>query len=167
MARQLLAEAAAEAGFPPGVLNIVQGGREVGAHLVAHPRIDKVAFTGSTATGRQIAETCGQLLRPVTLELGGKSVVIVLDDADLGSNLESLFGATLLNNGQTCSLSTRVLAPASRYAEVVDTLTAAFVGNLTVGDALDPNTHIGPMVSAGSARGWRVTSPRAAVRERA
>ena len=79
----LLAEAAIEAGLPAGVLNIVPGGREVGAHLVAHPGVDKVAFTGSTAAGRQIAETCGRLLRPVTLELGGKSAAIVLDDAEL------------------------------------------------------------------------------------
>ncbi|MFI5590078.1 aldehyde dehydrogenase family protein [Amycolatopsis sp. NPDC051758] len=144
---QLLAEAVEEAGFPPGVINVVQGGREVGAHLVAHPGVDKVAFTGSTAAGRQIAETCGRLLRPVTLELGGKSASIVLDDADLVANLDSLFGATLMNNGQTCDLGTRVLAPASRYDEVVDTLTA-FAGGLSVGDALDPATQIGPMASA-------------------
>jgi acyl-CoA reductase-like NAD-dependent aldehyde dehydrogenase len=144
---QLLAEAVAEAGFPPGVVSIVQGGREAGAHLVAHPGVDKVAFTGSTAAGRQIAETCGRLLRPVTLELGGKSAAIVLDDADLGADLENLFEATLLNNGQTCYLGTRVLAPASRYDEVVDTLTG-FVSGLTVGDALDPATQIGPVASA-------------------
>src|ERR1700754_3050123 len=144
---QLLAEAVAEAGLPPGVINIVQGGRETGAYLVEHPGIDKVAFTGSTAAGRQIAETCGRLLRPVTLELGGKSAAIVLDDADLGSNLENLFAATLLNNGQTCYLGTRVLAPASRYEEVVDTLTG-FASSLQVGDALDPATQIGPMASA-------------------
>jgi aldehyde dehydrogenase (NAD+) len=144
---QLLAEAVAEAGFPPGVVSIVQGGREAGAHLVAHPGVDKVAFTGSTAAGRQIAETCGRLLRPVTLELGGKSAAIVLDDADLGADLENLFEATLLNNGQTCYLGTRVLAPASRYDEVVDTLTG-FLSGLTVGDALDPATQIGPVASA-------------------
>lgn len=80
---QLLAEAAIEAALPAGVLNIVPGGREVGAHLVAHRGVDKVGFTGSTAAGRQIAETCGRLLRPATLELGGKSATIVLDDATL------------------------------------------------------------------------------------
>ncbi|GLY38052.1 hypothetical protein Amsp01_040760 [Amycolatopsis sp. NBRC 101858] len=144
---QLFAEAVDEAGFPPGVLNVVQGGREAGAHLVAHPGVDKIAFTGSTAAGRQIAETCGRLLRPVTLELGGKSASIVLDDADLVVNLDSLFGATLMNNGQTCYLGTRVLAPASRYDEVVDTLTA-FAGGLSAGDALDPAIQIGPMASA-------------------
>jgi len=95
----LMAEAALEAGLPPGVLNVVPAGREVGAYLVAHPGVDKVSFTGSTAAGRAIAETCGRLLRPVTLELGGKSAAIILDDADLTASLEPFFGTTLLNNG--------------------------------------------------------------------
>ena len=81
------AEAATEAGLPPGVLNIVPGGTEAGAHLVAHPGVDKVSFTGSTAAGRAIGETCGRLLRPVTLELGGKSAAIILDDADLDATI--------------------------------------------------------------------------------
>ncbi|TVS85091.1 aldehyde dehydrogenase [Mycobacterium helveticum] len=146
----LLAEAVQEAGLPPGVVNIVTGGRDIGAYLVSHPRIDKVAFTGSTAAGRQIGEVCGRILRPVTLELGGKSAAIILDDADLdlATTAQSLFGATLLNNGQTCYLSTRVLVPRSRYAEIVDVF-SGFVGGLNVGDALDPDTQIGPMVSAG------------------
>ncbi|ALL79616.1 aldehyde dehydrogenase (plasmid) [Pseudonocardia sp. EC080610-09] len=143
---QLFAEAAAAAGLPAGVVNIVQGGRDTGQYLIEHPQVDKVAFTGSTAAGRTVAETCARLLRPVTLELGGKSAAIVLDDADLASNLESLFGATLLNNGQTCYLGTRVLAPASRYAEVVDTLTG-FAKSLQVGDALDERTQVGPVAS--------------------
>ncbi|MFG3207412.1 aldehyde dehydrogenase [Streptomyces sp. NPDC048192] len=145
----LLAEAVEDAGVPAGVINIVPAGRETGAYLVAHPAVDKVAFTGSTAAGRAIAETCGRLLRPVTLELGGKSAAIVLDDADLDLTKigEGLFGATLLNNGQTCFLGTRVLAPRSRYGEVVDAFTA-FAGSLTVGDAGDPATHVGPMATA-------------------
>ena len=144
----LLAEAIAAADLPPGVINIVPGGRELGAYLVQHPDIDKVAFTGSTAAGRNIAEVCGRLLRPVTLELGGKSAAIVLDDAslDLAKIGNDLFGATLLNNGQTCYLGTRVLAPRTKYKEVVDML-AAFAGSLTVGDALDAKTQIGPMAS--------------------
>ncbi|MEU2004563.1 aldehyde dehydrogenase [Rhodococcus sp. NPDC019627] len=145
----LLAEAIEEAELPAGVVNIVTGGRDVGAYLVSHPGVDKVAFTGSTAAGRQIGETCGRLLRPVTLELGGKSAAIILDDADLdlGAVAQNLFGATLLNNGQTCYLSTRILAPRSRYTQIVDTVTS-FVESLTVGDALDPDTQIGPMASA-------------------
>jgi acyl-CoA reductase-like NAD-dependent aldehyde dehydrogenase len=145
-----VAEAAVEAGIPAGVINYVPAGREVSAYLVSHPGVDKVAFTGSTAAGRAIGETCGRLLRPVTLELGGKSAAIVLDDADL--NLaemgQKLFQATLLNNGQTCFLGTRVLAPRNRYAEVVDAF-AALAGSLTIGNALDETTQIGPMVSAG------------------
>ncbi len=144
----VFAEAVLAAGIPPGVVSIVPGGRDVGAYLVQHHDIDKVAFTGSTAAGRQIAEVCGRLLRPVSLELGGKSAAIILDDADLdlarvGNNL---FAATLINNGQTCYAGTRILAPRSRYDEIVDTI-AAFASSLKVGDALDPATLIGPMVS--------------------
>jgi acyl-CoA reductase-like NAD-dependent aldehyde dehydrogenase len=142
----LLAEAAAEADLPAGVLSIVPAGREVSAYLVRHPGVDKVAFTGSTAAGRAIAEECGRLLRPVTLELGGKSAAIILDDADLSGQLDKFFTATLLNNGQTCYLGTRVLAPRTRYNTVVDVLTG-LASSLRVGDALDDATQIGPLVS--------------------
>lgn len=132
-----------------GVLNFVPGGRAAGAHLVAHPGVDKVAFTGSTAAGRAIGETCGRLLRPVTLELGGKSAGIVLDDAVLDPAVigQDLVAATLTNNGQTCFLSTRILAPRGRYAEVVDLVTD-LAGSLPVGNALDAKTLVGPLVSA-------------------
>lgn len=145
----LLAEAAEAAGLPAGVINIVPGGRETGAYLVEHPQIDKVAFTGSTAAGINIAQACAKLLRPVTLELGGKSASIVLDDADLDLEKigQDLFVATLVNNGQTCFLGTRVLAPSSRYEEVVDAF-AAFADSMAVGDSLDPATQIGPMATA-------------------
>ncbi|MGX7698437.1 aldehyde dehydrogenase [Gordonia polyisoprenivorans] len=145
----VFAEAVAAAGIPDGVINIVPGGRELGAYLVAHPGIDKVAFTGSSAAGRSISEVCGRLFRPVTLELGGKSAAIILDDADLDLAKigEQIFGATLLNNGQTCFLGTRILAPAARYSEVVDTLTG-LAASLQVGDALDPTTQIGPMATS-------------------
>src|SRR5439155_14229646 len=103
----LLAEAILEAGLPAGVVNIVPAGREVGAYLVEHPDVDKIAFTGSSASGRMIARRCGELLRPVTLELGGKSAAIVLDDANLAAATEALFSATLLNNVQTCVACTR------------------------------------------------------------
>jgi acyl-CoA reductase-like NAD-dependent aldehyde dehydrogenase len=144
----VFAEAVLAAGLPPGVVNIVPGGREIGAYLVQHRDVDKVAFTGSTAAGRQIAEVCGRLLRPVSLELGGKSAAIILDDADLDLAKigQDLFAATLVNNGQTCYAGTRILAPRSRYGEVVDTL-AGFASSLPVGDALDPATLIGPLVS--------------------
>jgi aldehyde dehydrogenase (NAD+) len=142
----LVAEAAAAAGLPAGVLNVVPANREVGAFLVEHPGVDKVSFTGSSAAGRAIAAACGRLLRPVTLELGGKSAAIVLDDADLGSNIDSFFKATLLNNGQICWLGTRVLAPRSRYNQVLDSITA-MAASLPVGDPLDPATKVGPLVS--------------------
>lgn len=167
----LLAESVEEAGFPAGVVNIVPGGAEIGAYLVSHPGVDKIAFTGSTAAGRHIGEVCGRMLRSVTLELGGKSAAIILDDFDLNLDVvgQSLFGATLLGNGQTCYLSTRVLVPRNRYSEIVS-LISGFVESLKVGDALDPGTQIGPMVSAkhrervegyitqGRASGARVTA---------
>jgi aldehyde dehydrogenase (NAD+) len=142
----VFAEAAQEAGLPAGVLNIIAGGAQAGAHLVSHPGVDKVAFTGSTVAGRIIAETCGRLLRPVTLELGGKSAAIILDDADLDAAVKGLRSASFVNNGQTCHLSSRILAPRSRYAEVVDAV-AALADGLVVGDPLQKSTDIGPLVS--------------------
>ncbi|OBK93833.1 aldehyde dehydrogenase [Mycobacterium asiaticum] len=141
------AEAAVDAGLPAGVLNVVSGGPAVGACLVAHPGVDKVAFTGSTATGRLVAEICGRLMRPVTLELGGKSAAIILDDADLDATMRGLRNASFVNNGQTCHLSSRILAPRSRYDEIVDAV-AALADGLAVGDPLDPATEIGPLVSS-------------------
>ncbi|PBC48241.1 aldehyde dehydrogenase [Rhodococcus sp. ACS1] len=143
----LMAESAEAAGLPPGVLNVVPAGREVGAYLVSHPGVDKVSFTGSTAAGRGVAEACGRLLRPVTLELGGKSAAVVLDDADLDSTIEKFIGATMINNGQICWLNTRILAPKSRYQEILDTVTD-IIASLTVGDPLSDSTQVGPLVSA-------------------
>ncbi len=143
----LLAEAIIEAGLPPGVVNLVPAGREVGAYLVEHPGVDKVTFTGSSASGRMIARRCGELLRPVTLELGGKSAAIVLDDADLAGATEALFGATMANNGQTCNIGTRVLAPRARYDEVLEVF-SGLANALVIGDSLDPATQLGPVASA-------------------
>ena len=142
----LVAEAAEEAGVPAGVINWVPGGRELGAYLVSHPGIDKVAFTGSTAAGRKIGEVCGRLLRPCSLELGGKSAGIILDDAKMEDVITGMMFAGFGNNGQTCALSTRVLAPASRYNEVVDAF-AAMAKGLKVGNSLDKATQIGPLAS--------------------
>jgi aldehyde dehydrogenase (NAD+) len=115
--------------------------------LTWSPIPGSVAFTGSTAAGRSIAEVCGRMLRPVSLELGGKSAAIILEDADLADAGERLFGATLLNNGQTCFISTRILVPRSRYEEIVELFTTIAEG-LQIGDALDPATQIGPLASA-------------------
>ncbi|MFG1945137.1 aldehyde dehydrogenase [Nonomuraea sp. NPDC048826] len=142
----VLAEMVREAGVPAGVLNIVPAGREVSEHLVSHPGVDKVAFTGSTAAGRRIASICGEQLKRVSLELGGKSAAIVLDDADLGSSMGMLAIASLMNNGQACVAQTRILASRNRYDEVVDAV-ANMVGSHPVGDPADPATGIGPMVA--------------------
>src|SRR4051794_6313488 len=142
----LMAELLQEAGVPAGVVNIVAAGREAGAHLVAHPGVDKVAFTGSTAAGRKIAAVCGEQLKRVSLELGGKSAAIVLDDADLAATMEGLKFTALMNSGQACVAQTRILASRANYAAVVDAL-AETVSGMAVGDPLDPATEIGPMVA--------------------
>ena len=142
----ILAEAALEADLPPGVVNWVPADRAAGAYLVSHPGVDKVAFTGSTAAGRSIGKVCGELLRPVSLELGGKSAAIILDDANLDTIWPGLQFITLLNSGQACVACGRVLAPQSRYKEVVDAL-AAKVSALSVGDPLQRTTAIGPMAT--------------------
>ncbi len=143
----LLADAIIAARLPKGVVNIVPTGREVGEYLVRHPGVDKVSFTGSTAAGRRIAAICGEQLKRVTLELGGKSAAIVLDDADLDSTVTGLIPAGLMNNGQACAAQTRVLASRRRYREVCDALSAA-VGTVQVGDPMDPMTIVGPLVAA-------------------
>jgi betaine-aldehyde dehydrogenase len=108
--------------------------------------VDKIAFTGSTAAGRTIASICGEQLKRVSLELGGKSAAIILDDADLAATMEGLKFASLMNNGQACVAQTRILASRSRYGDVVDAL-AQTVGSMKVGDPTDPATEIGPLVA--------------------
>ncbi|MCW2775017.1 MAG: aldehyde dehydrogenase, partial [Nocardioides sp.] len=142
----LMAELLQEAGVPAGVVNIVAAGREVGEHLVAHPGIDKVAFTGSTAAGRKIAAVCGEQLKRVSLELGGKSAAIVLDDADLAATMEGLKFTALMNSGQACVAQTRILASRANYERVVEAL-AEKVRAMPVGDPMDPATEIGPLVA--------------------
>lgn len=141
-----LAEILDEVGLPEGVVSVLPAGREVGEHLVRHPGVDKISFTGSTAAGRRIAALCGADVRRVTLELGGKSAAIILDDADLAQTVEGLQLASLMNSGQACIAQTRILASRRRYAEVVDAL-ATMVGELTVGDPLDAGNFVGPLVA--------------------
>ncbi|WP_020178254.1 aldehyde dehydrogenase [Methylopila sp. M107] len=143
----VLADAAEEAQLPPGVINWVAADREVGAYLVSHPGVDKVAFTGSTGAGRSVAVACAQLLRPVTLELGGKSAAIILDDASVDAIWPGLQFISLMNNGQTCVACSRILAPKHRYGEIVDDI-AARVSALSVGDPMDPSTQVGPMATS-------------------
>ncbi len=143
----LLAEMVHEVGFPAGVVSILVGGADAGRALVEHPEVDKIAFTGSASTGRSIASVCGRHLTRCSLELGGKSAAIVLDDADAGRTAAGLRFASFMNNGQACAAQTRVLAPRSRYAEVVEALVDQ-VSTFVVGDPLDEATEIGPMVNA-------------------
>jgi acyl-CoA reductase-like NAD-dependent aldehyde dehydrogenase len=142
-----IAEALAEAGVPDGVFNLVIGGRETGEALVGHPGVDHVTFTGSTGTGRSIGEVCGRQFKRVQLELGGKSAAIVAEDADLNSTGAGLAFGVFHNSGQVCLAFTRVLAPRSRYDEVVDLLAGA-ADRMTLGDPFDPATKLGPLVSA-------------------
>jgi acyl-CoA reductase-like NAD-dependent aldehyde dehydrogenase len=142
----MLAEMLSEIGLPPGVVNVVTGGRETGAAIVRHPDVDKVSFTGSTAAGRVIASTCGELLKSVTAELGGKSAAVVLDDADLDVFAANMISTCLPNTGQVCYSSTRILAPRSRFAEVSD-LVVETLGAAVVGDPKDPGSDFGPLVS--------------------
>jgi aldehyde dehydrogenase (NAD+) len=143
----LLADAIRAAGLPPGVVNIVPAGREVGEHLVRHAGVDKIAFTGSTAAGRRIASICGEQLKRATLELGGKSAAIVLDDADLPMAIAGLMPGALMNNGQACVAQTRILASHTRYHEVCEAVVEA-VRAWSVGDPMDPTTMCGPLVAA-------------------
>ncbi len=143
----LLAEAVEQSGIPKGVVNVVPAGREVGEHLVRHPDVDKIAFTGSTAAGRRIASICGEQLKRVTLELGGKSAAIILDDVDLPSAIAGLLPGALMNNGQACAAQTRILVSRKRYREIADALAEA-VKAWTVGDPMDPSTLCGPLVAA-------------------
>ena len=143
---QLLAELVAAADFPPGVLNVLPGGREVGELLVGHAGVDKVSFTGSTAAGRQVALACAAGLKQVSLELGGKSAAIVLDDADPATVATGIQMASLANSGQVCNALTRILVPQRRNHEFVDALATA-MESMTVGDPADPTTQIGPLVA--------------------
>jgi betaine-aldehyde dehydrogenase len=142
----IVAEAAIEAGLPEGVLSIVPGGREVGEHLVTHPGVDRVAFTGSSAAGSRVAALCGEKLKSATMELGGKSAAIILADADLDRDLPTLIASAMPNNGQMCFATTRILAPARRSAELVERLVDA-VGSMKVGNPHDADTEFGPLVA--------------------
>ena len=142
----MLAEILDEIGVPKGMVSILPAGREVGEYLVRHRGVDKVTFTGSTAAGRKVAAICGEQLKRVTLELGGKSAAIILDDADLATHIPTLMPSALMNNGQACVAQTRILAPRSRYDEVVDAIAEAVRGT-SVGDPSDPSVIVGPLVA--------------------
>ncbi|MDQ0382538.1 aldehyde dehydrogenase [Amycolatopsis thermophila] len=143
----LFAEMLQSAGLPDGVVNIVPAHRDVSEYLVTHPGVDKVSFTGSTAAGRRIAALCGQDLRRVTLELGGKSAAVILDDADLDLAVQQIRALSLRNTGQACSNKTRIVVSRARERELLERLTA-MVAEMPIGDPADPVTQVGPLVSA-------------------
>ncbi|QQC64666.1 phenylacetaldehyde dehydrogenase StyD [Paraburkholderia ginsengisoli] len=143
-----LAELAHEAGFPPGVFNVVTGrGETAGAALVRHPLVNKVTFTGSTEVGRIIGRQCAGDLKRASLELGGKSPVIVLDDCDPRKAIEGAAGAIFFNHGQVCTAGSRLYVARSIYDEVVQGV-AAVADSIALGSGFDAATQMGPMVSA-------------------
>jgi aldehyde dehydrogenase (NAD+) len=141
------AELAAEAGLPPGVLNVVVGGATAGAALAGHPGVDKISFTGGSATARSLMATAAAHLTPLALELGGKSPLIVFPDADLdqAAQVAAQVGTALLS-GQGCALPTRLYVHEDVYHQVADAVVAT-LASLAVGDPLDPGTVVGPVVS--------------------
>ena len=142
-----LCELAREAGFPPGVVNVVTGMGNVGAALVEHPDVDKVAFTGSTGTGRKIVRGSTGNLKKVSLELGGKSPHIICPDADLDAAAASAADGIFFNSGQTCTAGSRLYIHDDCYDEVVDTLVAK-ANSLKVGNGLDPSVAMGPLINS-------------------
>jgi aldehyde dehydrogenase (NAD+) len=140
----LVAEAAEQIGLPPGVLNVVTADREVSELLVRDARIDKITFTGSTAAGRRIGSICGERIARCTLELGGKSAAVILDDADIASAAVTIAGAECVMTGQVCSSLTRIVVTRKRHDEMVDALAASF-GQVNVGDPFDEQTQMGPL----------------------
>jgi acyl-CoA reductase-like NAD-dependent aldehyde dehydrogenase len=142
-----LGELALQAGFPPGVLNVLTGDGETGAALVDSPGIDKIAFTGSTAVGREIGAKAGRALKRVTLELGGKSPNVILPDADIDAAVKGSYQAIYFNSGQACNAGSRLFVPAEHFDEVMSAL-AARAQETRLGAGLDPQTQLGPLVSA-------------------
>lgn len=142
----LIAQVFQEAGLPPGVFNVVPAEREASEALVRHPGVDKIVFTGSTATGRRIGALCGESIKRFGLELGGKSAAVILDDADLDQVMPFVTFTGLMNNGEACVGQTRILAPRSRYSEVVERL-AAIAGEYRTGDPRDIATQNGPLIT--------------------
>jgi acyl-CoA reductase-like NAD-dependent aldehyde dehydrogenase len=143
-----LAEIASEEGVPAGVLNVVTGdGAEVGARLASHPDVDKVAFTGSTAVGREIMRLASGTVKKVSLELGGKAPVLVLDDADMEIAADGVLFGCMLYSGQICESGTRVYVPSSVHDEFVDRLVQR-AATIKMGDPADLDTDMGPVISA-------------------
>ena len=143
-AAYILAEAAEKAGLPPGVLNVVTADRAASELLVRNPGVDKVSFTGSTAAGMKIGAICGERIARCTLELGGKSAGVVLDDYDLAKAGKTISSMAAFLTGQVCSSLTRIIVTEKRHDALLDALASNF-GALRVGDPADPQTQMGPL----------------------
>jgi aldehyde dehydrogenase (NAD+) len=147
LACYVLAEAAEEAGLPPGVVNVLVADVGESERLVTHPGVDKVSFTGSTEVGKRIAELCGRDIRRLTLELGGKSAAIMLDDVDVDKAVPGIVASSVaILQGEICTAQSRILAPRARYDEIVDAL-GEQIAALPVGDPADRDMVIGPMIT--------------------
>src|ERR1700727_971216 len=142
----LIAEAAEAVGLPAGVLNVVTADREVSELLVRDPRVDKITFTGSTAAGRRIASICGERIARVTLELGGKSAAVILDDADIETTARTLSQAECFLSGQVCSSLTRIVVPRSRHDALLEALAGTF-SQVRVGDPFASGSQMGPLAA--------------------
>ena len=142
----ILAEIVEAVGLPPGVVNVVTADREVSELLVRDPRVDKITFTGSTAAGRKIAAICGERIARCTLELGGKSAAVVLDDMDISAAAATLARAECMLTGQVCPSLTRVVVTKDRHDEMAEALAAAF-SKVKVGDPFEASTQMGPLVA--------------------
>ncbi len=142
----LVAEAAEAAGLPAGVLNVLTADREVSELLVRDPRVDKITFTGSTAAGRRIASLCGERIARCTLELGGKSAAVILDDMDLETAARTLSKAECFLSGQVCSSLTRIVVSQQRHDQLLEALAGTFA-QVRVGDPFDAQTQLGPLAA--------------------
>jgi aldehyde dehydrogenase (NAD+) len=143
----LIAEAAEAAGLPPGVLNVLTADREVSELLVRDPRVDKITFTGSTAAGRRIASICGERIARCTLELGGKSAAVILDDMDIETAAKTLSRAECFLSGQVCSSLTRIVVTRQRHDELLEALAGTF-SQVRVGDPFNAQTQMGPLAAS-------------------
>ena len=143
----IFAEICAAAGLPPGVVNVLTADRTVSETLVRHPGVDKIAFTGSTIAGRRIASICGERIARFTLELGGKSAAVIMDDYDIDQAADAISGMASLMTGQVCSSLTRIIVSSKRHDAMVEALAAAF-GRIRIGDPFDPDVQMGPLAMA-------------------
>lgn len=140
----VMAEIAEAAGLPPGVINMITADRAVSELLIRHPGVDKVSFTGSTAAGRRIASICGERIARYTLELGGKSAALILDDYDIEQAADAITAPACAMTGQICSSLTRIVVTRKRHDRLVEALSTKF-GAVRVGDPFDPRSEMGPI----------------------